>query len=447
MAEKISLPTEFLIGTATAAYQNEGAAFDDGKGPSIWDDFAHRKGRIEDGSTGDVACDHYHRYVGDVALMKSLGHSAYRFSVSWPRIYPQGTGQPNPKGLDFYDRLVDELLRQDLTPFVTLYHWDLPLALEKLGGWTRRETAYAFGDYAETVVKHLGDRVKYFITINEPFSVLVAGYLFGVHPPGLKNYPKGFRAAHNLLLAHGIAMQQIKAARPGIKAGIANVLIPTYPLDSTDRAATARADAFLVRLFMDPIYRGSYPKELERLLHILNPSIRPTDFDTIAQPTDFLGVNYYNRRITKKSLNPILGFKQVVPQYPGVKFSSKGWEFFPQGLYDLLVRIKTDYGNPEMYITENGVALNDRVVDGCVHDPDRIEYLKTHLLSVHRAIQAGAKVKGYFVWSLMDNFDWEKGLLARFGLVYCDFSTQKRIVKESGRWLQQVCMTRQLELE
>jgi beta-glucosidase len=341
---------------------------------------------------------------------------------------------------------VDELLYHGIEPMITLYHWDLPLALEKKGGWLRRETAYAFGDFAETIVRRLGDRAKSFITINEPFSVLVAGYLFGVHPPCKKNFLQGFRALHHLLLAHGISMQQMKAARPDIQAGICNILIPSYPDTPRDQSAAVRADTFLVRLFMDPVYLARYPKELDWLMHLACPFMRSSDLDLIATPTDFLGVNYYRRGIVKKSLTPILGFAQVNPQYPGAKFSSKGWEFSPNQLYDLLMRIKADYGDPLMYVTENGVALNDVLSDGQVHDADRIEYLKTHLASIYRAMQAGAKVKGYYVWSLMDNFDWEWGLQARFGLVYCDFQTQKRIIKDSGRWLQQVCAAKGFEL-
>ena len=434
-------PETFTWGCATAAYQIEGAWREDGKGPSVWDEFSHRPGTIRDGTTGDVACDHYHRYRHDLDLLSALSVDAYRFSVSWPRVYPAGDGRLNPPGLDFYDRLVDEILERGLTPFVTLFHWDLPLALEQRGGWLSRRTAHAFVRYAETVVRRLCDRVGRWITLNEPLSVIGAGYLAGRHAPGYRNALKAIHALHNLLLGHGLAVRAIRAIDSNAQIGISNAFSPVHPLRAKDRRTAERMSAAVNGLFMDPIMKGRYPREVSWAIRLLNRRIRPGDMTAIQAPLDFIGVNHYSRYIARRTFLPFIGFRLMKPVYEGVLFTDMDWEVYPDGFHDILTWISAEYDNPPVYITENGAAYDDRRVEAEVNDDDRIGYLKEYLANLHRAMQDGCDVRGYFVWSFLDNFEWEYGLSKRFGIVYVDYTTQERIVKASGRWYSRLCDT------
>lgn len=436
--EKISFPKGFRWGTATASYQIEGAWNEDGKGPSIWDTFTRKKGKIQDGSDGNVACDHYHLYKKDVALMKKLGFANYRFSVSWPRIFPEGRGAVNQKGLDFYERLTDELLKSGIEPFITLYHWDLPDALQKTGGWYNRETALRFADFAGTVVKKLKDRVKFWITLNEPVVTFMNGYYAGDHAPGRKDGLRVFGIPHNLLLAHGLAMERIRVAGKKLQAGITNALMMFYPETPKDGKA-ARLAMEYTKIFLDPIFKGRYPAPVEERIRKSTKDFREGDLDIISKPMDFLGVNNYTRDVVKRTLIPIPGFRSVKPQYTGVRFTEMNWEVFPQGIYDLMMWIRNEYGNPPVYITENGAAFHDVPEGKNVHDPERKDFLERYLTMVNRAIRDGCDIRGYFVWTLMDNFEWAYGYTKRFGLLYTDYMTQKRILKDSGKWYSQVC--------
>jgi beta-glucosidase len=437
----IRFPQGFLWGAATSAYQIEGAWDEDEKGESIWDRFVRIPGRIEWGENGDVACDHYHRYREDVALMKSLGLKAYRFSISWPRIFPKGKGPLNAKGLDFYDRLVDELLAAGISPFATLYHWDLPQALQDEGGWALRDTAYRFADYAAAVAKRLGDRVTSWITHNEPWVAAWVGYGWGRHAPGLANPQVAIQVAHHLLLSHGLAGEVLRDwVGQSAKIGIALNLSPIYPASDSpeDQEAAHQADGFLNRWFLDPLFCGSYPADMLEHSGPLAPRVEPGDMAMIGRRLDFLGVNYYTRQVVRHApLNPPLDMDYV--QVPDAERTELGWEVFPQGLYDLLVRLCRDYKIPAIIVTENGAAFPDEISsDGKVHDPKRIAYLREHLRQCHRAVEAGVALRGYFVWSLLDNFEWTHGYTKRFGLVYVDFATQRRIPKASAHWYTQV---------
>lgn len=443
---RISFPDNFRWGTATAAYQIEGACNEDGKGLSIWDVFSHTLGKIDDHENGDEACDHYHRYREDIALMRELHYPNYRFSISWPRIYPEGSGAVNHKGLDFYDRLVDELRSRNIEPFITLYHWDLPYELQKSGGWKNRSVADRFADYAETVVRKLGDRVQFWITLNEPIVVLNDGYITGTHAPGKKNNYLSFaKIAHNLLLAHGMTVERLRTLRSDLQIGIAQAAWLNTPLRPEDQKIADLANDFVLKLFMDPIFKRRYPESIDRLVHLFNPGIREDDFNIIARPIDFVGINHYSRNIVRRSANPITHFK-LVPPPAGAALTDMGWEIYPPGFYDLLQFYKKEYNNPVLYITENGAAFRDTVVAGRVADPERTNYLRLYLAEVSRAIRDGVDVRGYFLWSFMDNFEWAKGYAKRFGTIYVDYPTQKRIVKDSGYWYSQVCQNNGFEL-
>jgi beta-glucosidase len=386
-------PPGFLWGTATAAYQIEGAWKEGGKGPSIWDEFCRRPGAIRNGDTGEVACDHVHRFGEDVALMAELGLNAYRFSISWPRVLAEGVGLPNEAGLDFYDRLVDALVEHGIRPFATLYHWDLPLALHERGGWEAPEMAEWFGGYADLVARRLGDRVRDWVTLNEPEVVYSHGYGTGEHAPGIRDDASAERVVENLVLAHEAGLQALRAGSPGARVGIALSLSPVHA--ATEEEA-ARYDETRNRRFLDPIVRD-------------------------GPPLDFVGVNYYSREV--------LG-----PQPDGVERTAFGWEVYPEGLTETLLRLHRDFGPVELYVTESGAAYDDVVgPDGEVDDADRVSYLERHLAATADAIEAGAPVKGYFVWSLLDNFEWAQGYAMRFGLVRVDYATQRRTVKASGR--------------
>jgi beta-glucosidase len=431
-------PNGFLWGTATAAYQIEGAHDADGKGPSIWDTFAHTPGKIERGDVGDVACDHYHRYRGDVALMADLGLTAYRFSIGWPRVLPTGTGPANAPGLDFYSRLVDALLERQITPFITLYHWDLPQALQDRGGWGNRDIAAWFGEYAALVGRHLGDRVKHWITFNEPFAFIVIGHVFGIHAPGLTDPALAFQSSHHMNLAHGEAVRALRAAVPGSRVGITQVSMPAYPASDSeaDLAATQRYDGFINRWYWEPPLLGRYPSDVLERLGPIAPRIESGDLERLSPPIDFFGHNSYSRAVVRDDPDSALvGAVQVPTRNPK---TAMGWEIYPDHLYDALLRITRDYGAPDIYVTENGAAFADEVVDGRVDDPQRREYLRTHLDACHRAIQDGIKLRGYFCWSLLDNFEWTFGYGKRFGIIYTDYPTQRRIVKASGRFFGEV---------
>jgi len=437
--EALAFPTGFTWGAATAAYQIEGAHDADGKGASIWDTFSHVSGNVERGENGDVACDHYHRYRDDVATMADLGLNAYRFSVSWPRVIPGGTGASNQAGLDFYSRLVDALLAQHIRPFITLYHWDLPQAMEDAGGWGARDTAAAFGEYAARMGRTLGDRVKDWITLNEPLAATTAGYIFGMHAPGKRDPQLAFQVSHHLNLAHGHAVRALRSTVKNSHVGITEVSMPVYPASDSeaDQMAARRYDGVVNRWYWDPPLRGSYPVDVLDRLGPLAPNIADGDLALVSPPIDFLGHNSYSRTVVRNDPDSMLMGAAPVPQDDKPK-TEMGWEVYPEHLYDALTRITRDYDAPDIYITENGAAYVDDVKDGAVHDPQRIDYLRTHLTAAHRAIQDGARLRGYFCWSFLDNFEWSFGYSKRFGIVYVDYPTQKRIVKASGRFFSEV---------
>ncbi len=435
-------PPDFLWGAATAAYQIEGAWRDDGKGESIWDRFTHTPGKIVDGSTGDDACDHYHRWSQDIALMAGLGLRAYRFSISWPRILPAGSGKINPAGLDFYSRLVDGLLSAGIQPMATLYHWDLPQALQDRGGWPNRDTAKYFADYAGAVVRRLGDRVKYWATLNEPHIISHLGYWSGVHAPGHTSLREALAAAHVVLLAHGWAVPVIRADCPDCQAGIVLNIIPQEPATDSEQdvRAALRQDALVNRWFLDPLAGRGYPEELADELRAEMPEPGDGDFAAISVPIDFLGVNYYTRNLVSAAPDATeTGQSAQADQAGPVERTQMGWEVYPDGLYNVLVRLKNEYPFSAYYVTENGAAYDDRPgPEGEVSDPKRIDYLQGHLDAAARAIAAGVPLRGYFVWSLLDNFEWSFGYTKRFGLVYVDYATEERIPKASARWYSQV---------
>ena len=424
--QDLKFPSSFQWGVATSSYQIEGAVNEGGRAPSIWDTFSHQPGKVDNNDTGDVACDHYHRWQSDLDLIKALGVDAYRFSIAWPRVQPLGSGAWNPAGLAFYDRLTDGLLERGITPHVTLYHWDLPQALQDNGGWTSRDTAKRFADYAQTMAERLGDRAVSFSTHNEPWVTAVLGNQTGLFAPGLKDPVIARRVAHHLLLSHGLALRAIRAA--GVKAALGIVLnqSPATPATSSaeDVALAAREYALLVRWFAEPLLLGRYPTAPD--LPVCE-AIEPGDLETIAQPLDFLGINYYTRIWSSTSNPPV-----PAPHAQGT--SDMGWENYPEGLTELLCGLKRDYPLPPVFITENGMANRDVLVDGKVDDQPRIEYMRTHLSALKAAIDAGVDVRGFFYWSLMDNFEWSSGYAKRFGLVHVDYQTQVRTPKESAHW-------------
>ncbi|MFF4893799.1 GH1 family beta-glucosidase [Micromonospora chersina] len=446
----LTFPPGFLWGAATAAYQIEGAATEGGRTPSIWDTFSHTEGRTVAGHTGDVACDHYHRMPDDVRLMADLGLKSYRFSVSWPRVQPGGAGAVNSEGMDFYRRLVDELLGHGIEPWLTLYHWDLPQPLEDAGGWPARDTAGRFADYAQLVADALGDRVKYFTTFNEPWCSAFLGYGSGVHAPGRSDGADAVRAGHHLMLGHGLAVQALRAARPEAQLGITVNLYPVTPATDSpeDADAARRIDGLANRFFLDPVLRGAYPADLTADLRKVTDfgHVRDGDLAVISTPLDMVGVNYYSRHVVAA---PVEGVEREAywrspscwPGSEDVRFVTRGvpvtdmdWEIDAPGLVETLERVHRDYTDLPLYVTENGSAFVDAVVDGRVDDPDRLAYFDAHLRAAHAAISAGVPLKGYFAWSLMDNFEWAWGYTKRFGMVYVDYDSQVRIPKSSARW-------------
>jgi len=451
-------PEGFLWGASTAAYQIEGAAAADGRTPSIWDTFAETPGRVLGGHTGHVATDHYHRYRDDVALMKRLGLGSYRFSVSWSRVQPAGAGPANPAGLDFYRRLVDELLDNDIEPWLTLYHWDLPQPIEDAGGWPARDSAARFADYASLVHGALGDRVRNWTTLNEPWCSAFLGYGSGVHAPGRRDPASAVRAAHHLMLGHGLAVDAIRAGWPDSEVGITLNLYAISPASagSEDQDAARRIDGLGNRFFLDPVLLGRYPTD------VVNDLATTTDFDhvrdgdlaIISRPLSMLGINYYSRHVLAApepgpdgSLDwPGDGTATAYPGSGGVRFvqrgvpvTAMGWEIDAPGLTEVLQRVSRDYPRVPLYITENGAAFDDEVsADGSVNDLDRREYLHSHLAACHDAINAGVPLRGYFAWSLLDNFEWAWGYTRRFGLVYVDYVSQTRTAKASAYWYSDV---------
>ncbi|GAB1824463.1 GH1 family beta-glucosidase [Herbidospora sp. RD11066] len=457
MTPDIEFPEGFIWGAATASYQVEGAAREDGRGPSIWDTFARTPGKVADGHTGDVACDHYHRYPEDVRLMADLGLDVYRFSTAWPRVVPDGSGPANPRGLDFYERLVDELLGAGITPYVTLYHWDLPQNLEDRGGWTSRDTAYYFADYAAAVHARLSDRVSNWTTLNEPWVCAFLGYGSGVHAPGVTDAASAFKAAHHQLLGHGLAAQNLTGTLT-LTLNMAPVVTPAQVVDvahvltDDDAEAVRRVDALLNRQFLDPALKGSYPREVLEIAerHGGLDHIRDGDLEIIRQPIDLLGINYYNPCLVQASPGAV-----APPAWPGtegIEFvtiegpqTAMGWPIIPAGLSKLLVRLSHDYPDVGLIITENGAAFHDKAVGDRVPDGDRVAYLDGHLRACHQAIAEGADLRGYLVWSLFDNFEWAEGYHQRFGIVRIDYATQRRLPKDSALWYRDVIQRNGIE--
>ncbi len=432
----VRFPDGFVWGAATASYQIEGAWREDGKGESIWDRFSHTPGKIEDGTTGDVADDHYHRWQSDIQLMADLGLKAYRFSISWPRVLPQGRGKVEPRGLDFYSRLVDGLLAKGIVPWATLYHWDLPQALQDRGGWPARDTAKAFADYAEVVARALGDRVQHWMTLNEPFVAAVLGYYVGIHAPGHKDPAEAAAATHHLLLGHGLAVPVLRRDSPGAQVGIVLNYSPTHP--ASDREEDIQAahinDALVQRMYLDPLAGRSYPQEVIDAQQLSMEMVEPGDMETIKTPIDFLGLNNYSRDVVKHGAD--FGFQPVEDK---TERTEMGWEVYPEGIYEMLMRVTREYPFKTLYITENGAAFADEVgPDGQVNDTRRVSFLKRYLTQTARAIADGAPLRGYFVWSFLDNFEWAYGFSKRFGIVYVDYETQKRIPKASAAWYSRV---------
>ena len=438
-----SFPTGFLWGSATASYQVEGAVAEDGRMPSIWDTFSHTPGKVANNANGDVADDHYHRYKGDIQLMKALGVKAYRFSIAWPRLFPQGSGAPNPKGLDFYNRLVDELLANGIEPFATLYHWDLPQALQdRVGGWESRDTAQAFGNYAGYVAEHLTDRVKHIFTINEFNAFMELGYGIGIHAPGLKlPKPRLYQARHNGVLGHGLAVQAVRArGKPGTRIGIAENLAVGVPVIETPEHihAAEQATREMNAQYLTVIMEGKYTDAYLARMGADAPHFAPEDLKTISTPMDFVGTNIYQPTFVRADASPS-GFA-IVPNPPSYPHMASPWLFNgPEVLYWGPHHVAKLWNVKEIYITENGTSSSDvPAADGQVYDTDRIMYLRNYLSQLQRAVSDGVPVKGYFLWSLMDNFEWADGYTNRFGLHYVDYATQRRTPKLSAAFYREV---------
>ena len=430
-------PPDFRWGCSTSSYQIEGGIHEDGRGESIWDRFCATPGHIRDGSSGAVACDHYHRWPQDLDLAQSLGTNAYRFSVAWPRIFAQGRGRkPNQKGLDFYSRLVDGMLDRGLEPWLTLYHWDLPQALQDQGGWAERSTIDAFLDYTDVVSRHLGDRVKRWITHNEPWCTAFNGNFEGAHAPGLTSFKIALQVCHNVLVSHGLAIPIIRRNVFGGQVGAALSLHPLKPASDSaaDVAATRRHDGLRNRWFLDPLHGRGYPADVWQLLGDNAPRMQADDLASIATPTDFLGINYYFPEIVADAPGQGPLATRVV-EAPDVERTAFGWEVSPEGMVTLLSRVVKDYQPAPIYLTENGSTYDDVVAaDGSINDVERRRYLQRHLLALREILALGLPVKGYFAWSLLDNFEWAEGYIRRFGLTHVDFATLERRLKLSGQW-------------
>ncbi|UPK75558.1 GH1 family beta-glucosidase [Nocardioidaceae bacterium SCSIO 66511] len=449
MSDLPNLPSDFVYGVSTASYQIEGAVEADGRGRSVWDTFCAEPGRIRNGETGDVACDHYHRYADDVALMRELGIDSYRFSIAWPRVQPTGSGPVNDAGLDFYDRLVDELLAADINPAATLFHWDLPQTLQDEGGWRNRDTAHRLAEYATVVAERLGDRVQMWMPINEPVVVTMFGHALGTHAPGERLGFEALPVAHHLLLGHGLAVQALRAE--GVSnIGIASNHQPTWPASESpaDQEAAAAYDTLINELFADPILRGEYPNGIGDGM----PGPVSEDLEVIASPLDWYGINYYQPTLvgapgSTTGASPTLEGAEApvelpfdLGQIPDVPTTDFGWAIVPEGLTQMLTWFRDRYGDslPPLYVTESGCSYHDQVAeDGRVRDRPRIDYHRAHLAAVADAVEAGVDVRGYFAWSLIDNFEWAEGYTERFGLVHVDFETQRRTPKDSYHWLRE----------
>jgi beta-glucosidase len=446
-SSEFAFPKEFFWGTATAAYQIEGAWKEDGRGESIWDRFAHTPGKIKNAETGDVACDSYHRWRDDIALMRAMNLNSYRFSISWPRIQPDGSGPANSKGVDYYSRLVDALLEAHIRPFVTLFHWDLPQALEDAGGWPNRDTGARFADYVELVARALGDRVSDWMLFNEPLAFTYNGYLYGTHAPGRNSIIDFLRASHTVNLAQAVGFHALKALRPSARVGSAFSMSSCEPATNSDadQLAAERCHAMTNLWFLEPALKGRYPEALSFLPETAM-KMKSGDFDKIRAPLDFIGINLYYRAVasapgamerlshTQQWLFPV----KTVGGQQGLK-TDNGWEVWPQALYDVVMRITRDFNRPQIEITESGCAYNDGPdASGAIRDTRRIEYHRHYLQALAGAIADGADVRGYHAWTLMDNFEWAEGFSQRFGLAYTDFKTQRRTIKDSGRWYARV---------
>ncbi|WP_261165641.1 GH1 family beta-glucosidase [Microbacterium sp. Marseille-Q6965] len=468
-----SFPEDFLFGAATAAYQVEGAAFEDGRTASIWDAFSRVPGAVINADNGDVACDHYHRYRDDVALMKELGLQSYRFSISWARVRPDG-GAVNPRGVDFYSRLVDELLEAGIRPWPTLYHWDLPQALEDRGGWTARDTVDRFVEYAATMHEALGDRVDTWTTLNEPWCSSFLSYTAGAHAPGRQSVRDGLLASHHLLLAHGRAGEELRARDPQLKLGITlnlTVADPVDPQDPADLDAARRIDGQFNRWFLDTLRLGEYPQDIVEDIRAVDAdavaafeaAVRPGDLGTISRPLDFLGVNYYHGEYVSGRPAAVpappgeaptdRAIRLPYPSHEGIHWHDRdlprtnmGWEVQPEGLTRLLERVAGDLPGLPLYVTENGASYDDVVVDGAVDDPERTEFVRAHVSAVLDAIERGVDVRGYFYWSLFDNYEWAWGYAKRFGIVRVDYETQERTVKRSGREYARIAAERAVDI-
>jgi beta-glucosidase len=448
MVDRVAFPKNFVWGSATSSYQIEGAANEDGRGESIWDRFAKTRSNIKDGSNGDVACDHYHRWRDDIALLSELGHAAYRFSIAWPRIFPSGRAPLNEAGIDFYSRLVDGLLSKGITPYATLFHWDLPQKLQDEGGWPSRATAEAFVEYADHVARRLGDRVKHWITHNEPWCSGFVAHQKGEHAPGAHGWAAAVAASHHLLLSHGLAIELVRQNCPGAQVGITLNMSPSIPASKSaaDYDAARRHDGYMNRWFLDPIFRGAYPADIVadyaeagRLPKDWSSLVRPADMRHIAAHTDFLGVNYYNRHVARGDVSEDKNAPREVFVAEKSEWTDIGWEVYPQGLFEVLTRAHLEYRAPKIYVTENGASYLDAPnAVGRVADARRIAFLQKHLLAARRAIDAGVPLAGYFAWSLMDNYEWDHGYTQRFGLCWVDYKTQERIPKDSALWYKKV---------
>jgi len=432
-------PKDFVWGAATASYQIEGAWNEDGKGESIWDRFSHTPGKVQDGDTGDAACDHYHRWADDLNLLKELDLKAYRLSISWPRILPAGRGGVNETGIDFYSRMIDRLLELNIEPYITLYHWDLPQKLQDEGGWASRSVVDAFVEYTDVISNALGDRVKNWITLNEPWVSAFIGYREGRHAPGHTDMHEALAASHHLLLAHGLSVPVIRRNSPNANVGITLNLSPQVPASPSvaDRVQATWADGYINRWFLDPLVGRGYPQDMVNDYGDAMEFVKTGDMDVMSVPVDFMGVNYYTRNIARSEK---ISEAENAPctVICGDEITEMDWEVYPEGLYKTLGRLYFDYDFPAIYITENGAAFIDEVgADGEVDDPARLSYIKRHLEQVHRAVESGIPVKGYFAWSLMDNFEWGFGYSKRFGLIHVNYETQKRTFKSSAKWYRQ----------
>jgi beta-glucosidase len=435
-------PEDFVWGVATSSFQIEGASAEDGKGPSIWDSFCRVPGVIADGSDGHMACDHYHRLESDLDLIASLGVDAYRFSVSWPRVRPGGSGAWNTRGMDFYERMVDGLLARGVRPYLTLNHWDLPDELQACGGWVNRDTVHRFVEYSQGMAARMGDRVAAITTHNEPWVMAVLGHETGIFAPGLKDRKLAMQAAHHLLLSHGLALQALRADGCQSKLGIVLNLSPVQPASGTpaDRDKAQLEDGKLVRWYMDPLFKSVYPQDVLTHLGHDAPRIEAGDMQAIATPMDFLGINYYSRSVVSAA-----GPWDV--HSSGRDITDMGWEIYPEGLTELLVRLDRDYRVPPMYVTENGGAFKDRLVNGRVHDDDRTRYIVQHIAAVADAMRQGVRMEGYMVWSLLDNFEWASGYEKRFGIVHVNYETQVRSLKDSALWYRSFLQRQRSALE